>query len=149
MTNKRAKLKDQEKILEGSASQTVPQIFEGLSIYINGYTNPPQSELRTQIILHGGDYQHYLKKSSVTHIIATNLTHAKCNEFRAYKVVKPNWLMDSIKEQRLLPWNDYRITGKDAAQRELQFQRSKKQQQQQQQQHEEEDNTKSLLKGKL
>ncbi|KAI7860877.1 hypothetical protein BDC45DRAFT_7834 [Circinella umbellata] len=156
MTNKRAKLKDQEKILEGSASQTVPQIFEGLSIYINGYTNPPQSELRTQIILHGGDYQHYsklhnniiVKKSSVTHIIATNLTHAKCNEFRAYKVVKPNWLMDSIKEQRLLPWNDYRITGKDAAQRELQFQRSKKQQQQQQQQHEEEDNTKKPLEGK-
>ncbi|KAG2219697.1 hypothetical protein INT45_001869, partial [Circinella minor] len=145
MTNKQAKLKDQEKFLEGTASQTVPQIFDGLSIYINGYTNPPQSELRRQIILHGGDYQHYLKKSSVTHIIATNLTHAKCNEFRAYKVVNPDWLMDSIKEQRLLPWNDYRITGKDTAQSELHFQRSNKQKQQQ---HEEDDNTKKPLEGK-
>ncbi|KAI9274686.1 hypothetical protein BDA99DRAFT_498241 [Phascolomyces articulosus] len=134
MTNKQAKLKDQEKILEESSSQAVPQIFNGLSIYINGYTNPPQSELRRQIIIHGGDYQHYLKKSNVTHIIASNLTQAKCNEFRAYKVVKPEWLMDSIRQKQLLPWNEYRITGKDTAQKELPFQQANKQQIPQQQQ---------------
>ncbi|KAI8138573.1 hypothetical protein BJV82DRAFT_288370 [Fennellomyces sp. T-0311] len=128
MHNKQAKLKDQEKTLEASSSQIPPQVFKGLSIYINGYTDPPQSELRRLIIIHGGDYQHYLKKSSVTHIIATNLTQAKCNEFRAYKVVKPGFIMDSIKQQKLLPWTEYRITGIDTAQSELRFQSNSRKQ---------------------
>lgn len=43
------------------ASQDLPQLLAGTSIYINGYSNPPASDLRRIILQHGGDYQHYCK----------------------------------------------------------------------------------------
>lgn len=41
------------------ASQELEPIFKGTSIYINGYTDPPSSDLRRMILQHRGDYQHY------------------------------------------------------------------------------------------
>lgn len=97
----RKKLAGQDKVL----------LFKGLSIHINGYTDPPSSELRRLLLQHGGDYQHYcnyliclfsshfifmlpfffclVSKSSVTHIIATNLTNSKIKEFRYYHTSHP------------------------------------------------------------
>src|SRR5579871_1692192 len=85
----------------------IPQIFAGLSIHVNGWTNPSHAELRAMIVQRGGDFQHYciylicelsrscvcleygfienlfaVMKSKVTHIIATNLTNSKMKEFR-------------------------------------------------------------------
>ncbi|KAL9545604.1 hypothetical protein MBANPS3_007072 [Mucor bainieri] len=121
MQNKQSKLKRQQKELGEQASQALPQIFDGTSIYINGYCNPPAMDLRTMILQHGGDYQHYLKKLSVTHIIATNLTNSKLQEFRSYKVVRPEWITESIQAQQLLPWQQYRLVPRATAQRELVF----------------------------
>ncbi|KAI9314973.1 hypothetical protein BX666DRAFT_1862094, partial [Dichotomocladium elegans] len=125
MQHKQSKLKDQEQELyvqEQTATQNDrPLVFRGLSIHVNGYTDPPQSELRRLIILHGGDYQHYLKKSSVTHIVASNLTQSKMNEFRSYKVVQPSWIVDSVDAKQLQPWQKYRTIAKEAAQKELPF----------------------------
>ncbi|KAI8351783.1 hypothetical protein EDC96DRAFT_518444 [Choanephora cucurbitarum] len=121
MQNKQNKLKRQQKELSDQASQEQPQIFTGLSIHINGYTSPPSSELRRMILQHGGDYQHYLKKLSVTHIIATNLTHSKVKEFRSYKIVKPEWIVESIAAKRLLPWQNYRLVIISTKQKELGF----------------------------
>ncbi|KAG2229942.1 hypothetical protein INT48_001208, partial [Thamnidium elegans] len=103
------------------SSQEQLPLFEGCSIHINGYTNPPSSELRCMILQHGGDYQHYLKKSSVTHIIATNLTNSKIQEFRAYKVVLPEWITKSIESKQLLPWQNFRLVSQSTAQKELMF----------------------------
>ncbi|EPB91895.1 hypothetical protein HMPREF1544_01189 [Mucor circinelloides 1006PhL] len=121
MQNKQSKLKRQQKELGEQASQELPQIFAGTSIYINGYSNPPAMDLRRMILQHGGDYQHYLKKLSVTHIIATNLTNAKLQEFRSYKVVRPEWITESIQAQQLQPWQQYRLVPRATAQRELVF----------------------------
>lgn len=41
---------------------------------------------------------------------------------RAYKVVKPSWIVDSVKAGRLLPWTQYQVIAKPSAQRELSFQ---------------------------
>ncbi|CEJ01524.1 hypothetical protein RMCBS344292_15548 [Rhizopus microsporus] len=119
MQNKEAKLKEQEKEVRNRSSQELPQIFKGLSIHINGYTQPSATELRRLILQHGGDYQHYLKKLHVTHILASNLTSAKMQEFRAYKVVKPNWITDSVNAKQLLPWQSYRLASKPNNQAEL------------------------------
>jgi hypothetical protein len=36
-------------------------------------------------------------KTTVTHIIASNLTPKKKIEFRRYRIVKPAWVVDSVK----------------------------------------------------
>ncbi|ODN00632.1 DNA repair protein REV1, partial [Orchesella cincta] len=47
-------------------------IFTGVSIYINGYTNPPEPELRELFIRHGGTFHPY-NSSRTKFVVATNL----------------------------------------------------------------------------
>ncbi|GAA5853622.1 hypothetical protein JCM9279_005079 [Rhodotorula babjevae] len=110
MRNKRAKLQVQNKDLVEQA-KGLPQIFRGLHIYINGYTDGiTLPELQNLLIVHGGIYVPYLdQKSLVTHILAANLTPSKRHEFRDYKVTTPDWLTDSAKAGRLLDWRDYSL----------------------------------------
>ncbi|CAO3600375.1 unnamed protein product [Absidia cylindrospora] len=42
-------------------------------------------------------------------------------EFRAYKVVTPKFITDSIQQGQLLPWTEYRVIQNQGAQRELPF----------------------------
>ena len=44
---------------ESSSLQMVPQssIFQGVSIFVNGYTQPSAQELKQIMLLHGGSYQ--------------------------------------------------------------------------------------------
>ncbi|KAI0070563.1 DNA repair protein [Panus rudis PR-1116 ss-1] len=109
MARKRAKLQIQNTEL-GSDDNSGPasKIFAGLQIYINGYTTPSVQDLRQLIIKHGGIFHPYLdKKSLVTHIITCSLTPAKIREFKHMKVVKPEWLLESVKAGQLLPWSDF------------------------------------------
>ncbi|TFK84014.1 DNA repair protein [Polyporus arcularius HHB13444] len=111
MARKRAKLQIQNgEIEDEEGNEEVPRsrIFQGLQIYINGWTEPPVQDLRKMIVQHGGIFHPYLdKKSLVTHILTCSLTPAKIREFKHMKVVRPEWLVDSIKAGSLLPWQDY------------------------------------------
>ncbi|KAJ8699295.1 deoxycytidyl transferase [Pleurotus ostreatus] len=105
MRRKRAKLQVQNTAI-GSASDQ--RIFDGLAIYINGYTDPSVQVLRELIVHHGGIYHPYLdKKALVTHIITCSLTPAKIREFQNMKVVRPEWLVQSAEQGTLLPWRDF------------------------------------------
>jgi DNA repair protein REV1 len=42
-----------------------------------------------------------------THIITNHLTPAKIKEFQHRKVVRPEWLVESVKQGVLLPWADF------------------------------------------
>ncbi|GAA6050278.1 hypothetical protein JCM3770_002767 [Rhodotorula araucariae] len=110
MRNKRAKLQVQNRDLVEQAKGR-PQIFHGLRVYINGYTEGVTlPELQNLLILHGATYVPYLdQKALVTHIVASNLTPSKRLEFKAYKVATPAWLVDSAREGRLLDWRDYSL----------------------------------------
>ena len=58
-------------------------------------------------------FLHYLSaKKTVTHIVASNLPLRKRIEFANYKVVTPEWITDSIKKERLAPWQNYSLTAK-------------------------------------
>ncbi|OWB68095.1 transferase activity protein [[Candida] boidinii] len=97
-----------------------PKIFENCIIYVNGKTNPDISQLHKMIILHGGKFLHYLQsKGSVTHIIASNLTPRKKIEFKNYKVVKPDWIVESVAKGKLLHWFDYLLINNDYGQKKL------------------------------
>ena len=43
---------------------------------------------------HGGRYEPYLRKTIVTHIIATSLPDSKMRSLHDFKVVKPEWITD-------------------------------------------------------
>ncbi|KAI1307385.1 deoxycytidyl transferase [Mortierella claussenii] len=96
--HKKQKLQLQQEEIAALAPEDTAQIFEGVVVYVNGYTDPP---------IHGGEFRQYLSKSSITHIIASNLTQAKMKEFRNYKVAKPAWIVESVKANRLLSWRKF------------------------------------------
>ncbi|KXN91972.1 DNA repair protein rev1 [Leucoagaricus sp. SymC.cos] len=111
MRRKRAKLQIQNQALEDKTTAdtgTTTGIFQGIAIYINGWTRPSVQELRKLIVENGGVFQPYLdRKSTVTHIITCSLTPAKVKEFKSMKVVRPEWLTESVSAETLLPWQDY------------------------------------------
>ncbi|PVG02317.1 DNA repair protein [Serendipita vermifera] len=110
MARKRAKLQIQNKDL----LETGSGIFKGIEIYVNGRTNPSVQDLRELIVTHGGIFHAYLvNKSLVTHIIAQNLTPAKVKEYQRMKVVRPEWITESIKAGELLPWTDFKLLMND------------------------------------
>ncbi|KAJ1811824.1 deoxycytidyl transferase, partial [Coemansia sp. RSA 2598] len=91
------------------------QIFAGVVFHINGYTQPSHAELKLLLVERGGRFLHYLSKTQVTHIIASSLTMAKEKEFRNYKVVLPDWVVDSVKAERQLSWHSYALIGRNNA----------------------------------
>ncbi|KAI1885367.1 hypothetical protein AGOR_G00219410 [Albula goreensis] len=97
-----------EKQKEGTCSN----IFSGVAIYVNGYTDPTADELRRLMMLHGGQFHVYYSRSKTTHIIATNLPNNKIQELRGEKVVRPDWITDSIKAGRLLSYIQYQLYAK-------------------------------------
>ncbi|XP_016372920.1 DNA repair protein REV1-like, partial [Sinocyclocheilus rhinocerous] len=87
-------------------------IFSGVAIYVNGYTDPSADELRRLMMLHGGQFHLYYTRSKTTHIIATNLPNRKIQELKGEKVVRPEWITDSIKAGRQLSYVQYQLYTK-------------------------------------
>ncbi|XP_048208346.1 DNA repair protein REV1 isoform X3 [Perognathus longimembris pacificus] len=109
---------DAAKQKDGTSSE----IFSGVAIYVNGYTDPSAEELRKLMMLHGGQYHVYYSRSKTTHIIATNLPNAKIKELKGEKVIRPEWIVESIKAGRLLSYIPYQLyTKQSSAQRGLNF----------------------------
>lgn len=118
---KKIKLQNLDEELR-SSSPSNPPIFRGVVAHINGYTQPSLQDLHTLIVSHGGGFLQYLDgKTAATHIIASNLTPKKKIEFRKYRIVKPAWVVDSIKARKLLPWDGYRVVDEGVGQNVLAF----------------------------
>ncbi|KTF94608.1 hypothetical protein cypCar_00026285 [Cyprinus carpio] len=94
-----------EKQKDGTSSC----IFSGVAIYVNGYTDPSADELRRLMMLHGGQFHLYYTRSKTTHIIATNLPNRKIQDLKGEKVVRPEWITDSIKAGRQLSYVQYQL----------------------------------------
>ncbi|KAH0830228.1 hypothetical protein J3R83DRAFT_1587 [Lanmaoa asiatica] len=109
MRRKRAKLQIQNAGVDTEAGGgEKSNILKGISVYVNGWTQPSVQDIRRLLLQHGGVFQPYLdKKSIVTHVVTCSLTAAKVKEFKHMKVVKPEWLLDSVTAGSLLPWTNY------------------------------------------
>lgn len=118
---KRIKLQNLDVELRSSSSEN-PQIFRGVVAHVNGYTQPTLRDLHTMIVSHGGGFSQYLDgKTTVTHIIASALTPKKKIEFRRYRIVKPAWVVDSVRAGKSLPWDTYRVLDEGVGQQVLGF----------------------------
>lgn len=119
--DKEIKQREHDEATRANRGSVNPPIFAGCTIYINGYTKPGRLQLHEMFVSYGGNFLHYLSaKRRVTHIVATNLPLKKRLEFRNYKVVRPEWITESIQEGKLLPWQDYALSW-DQEQKNLQF----------------------------
>ena len=68
-------------------------LFKGVSIFVNGFTNPTAIELKALMLKYGGTYYDYYS-DRVTHIIASNLAYSKGSVLKSKLVVKPEWILE-------------------------------------------------------
>ncbi|KAH0542931.1 hypothetical protein FGG08_002700 [Glutinoglossum americanum] len=118
---KKIKLQNLDAELRSSSSEN-PRIFRGVVAHVNGYTQPSLNDLHRLVVAYGGGFMQYLDgKTAVTHIIASGLTLKKRVEFRNYRIVKPAWVVESVRAGRLLPWDDFRVVDEGRSQKVLGF----------------------------
>ncbi|KIW10858.1 hypothetical protein PV08_10157 [Exophiala spinifera] len=121
MRRKKIKLQNLDAEIR-SHSGDKPPIFRGVVVHVNGYTQPSLSDLHNLVVSYGGGFLQYLDgKTAVTHVVASNLTPKKAVEFARYRIVKPGWVVDSVKAGRLLPWDAYRLVDEGVTQKVLGF----------------------------
>ncbi|XP_069136665.1 DNA repair protein REV1-like [Argopecten irradians] len=107
MAAKMRKLEEQYQ-MDAEPADSASNIFKGVAIHVNGYTKPSSDELKRLVVSRGGRYEHFLYKTKVTHIIATNLTNSKIKDLmKNGKVVRPEWITDSVNAGRLLSYSKY------------------------------------------
>jgi DNA repair protein REV1 len=86
-------------------------LFKGISIHVNGYTQPSHAELKKMMQMYGGMFQNYYSRRSVTHIVCSQLPDAKVKAMAKERdrppVVRPEWITESIRAKKLLPIGDF------------------------------------------
>ncbi|KAJ0095621.1 hypothetical protein Patl1_16950 [Pistacia atlantica] len=96
-----------------SASTSGRPIFQGVSIFVDGFTVPSSQELRGYMLKYGGRFENYFSRHRVTHIICSNLPDSKIKNLRSFSgglpVVKPAWVLDSFAANKLLSWVPYQL----------------------------------------
>ncbi|XP_039756806.1 DNA repair protein Rev1 isoform X2 [Pararge aegeria] len=124
MHAKIAKLEQQFCSGIGKAENQLSNIFNGVSIYVNGFTVPSADELKELMAKHGGIYHTYQRSDD--YIIASNLPDTKVKNMSLAKVVKPEWITDSISANRLLDFKDYLLYRNSRTQPWLNFNQKKR-----------------------
>lgn len=81
-------------------------LFAGISVFVNGLTNPSSDEIKRIMMTHGGVFHTY-QRSYTTFLIAQNLPDVKIRQITTAKIISPTWIVDCLKEQRLLDYSSY------------------------------------------
>ncbi|BBN18674.1 DNA repair protein REV1 [Marchantia polymorpha subsp. ruderalis] len=88
-------------------------IFQGVSIFVDGFTTPTHQELRFIMMNNGGIFENYFSRQRVTHIICSTLPDNKIMNprmlSRGLPIVKPEWIVESMNANKLLPWENYQL----------------------------------------
>lgn len=119
MNAKIAKLEEQFSHRTNKEENQVSHIFSGVSIYVNGYTIPSADELKTLMSIHGGIYHTYQRSND--YVIASNLPDTKVKNMSLSRIVRPEWITDSIASNRLLDYREYLLFRNPRGQSRLNF----------------------------
>ncbi|KAJ3027476.1 deoxycytidyl transferase [Rhizophlyctis rosea] len=108
MQVKRRKLEEQGNEVATALQQS--NVLSGTVLYFDGYTGSStlsMIQFKELVLTHGALVRDKLE-GDVSHIIAVQMTDKKMKEWRK-PVVRPEWLLESIDGQKLLPWTKYRL----------------------------------------
>lgn len=119
MNAKIAKLEEQFSHRTNKEENQMSHIFSGVSIYVNGYTTPSADELKTLMSVNGGIYHTYQRSDD--YVIASNLPDTKVKNMSLSRIVKPEWITDSIASNRLLDYREYLLFRNPRGQSRLNF----------------------------
>lgn len=67
-----------------SSCRSKSTIFQGVVVYIDGFTRTPYQQLRQMICEHGGRFEPALYNVKITHFVAENVSHAKLLDLYRY-----------------------------------------------------------------
>lgn len=81
-------------------------LFAGISIFVNGLTNPSADELKRIMMRNGGVYHTY-QRSSTKFVIASNLPDVKVRQITSAKIISAQWVVDCLKENKILDYAKY------------------------------------------
>ena len=59
---------------------TRSKIFDGATIYVNGFTDPSADDIKQLVLENGGRYTVFYSRTKVSHVIASNLCAAKIKD---------------------------------------------------------------------
>ncbi|XP_065362220.1 DNA repair protein Rev1 [Calliphora vicina] len=124
MDAKITKLEEQFSAASNPYKKT--DIFAGISIFVNGHTDPSADELKRIMMIHGGIFHHY-ERSHTTYIIASNLPDVKVRNMNTSKIISPQWVVDCIKEEKIIDYTKYLLyTNQKKSQPSISFIMKKK-----------------------
>ncbi|XP_052873602.1 DNA repair protein Rev1 [Anopheles cruzii] len=106
MDAKIAKLEDQFRHTAANVTERQSDLFSGISIFVNGYTNPSAEELKRIMMLHGGIYHHY-KRPTTTYTIASVLPDVKVRSITSEIIISPRWVTDCLQNGRIVDYTRY------------------------------------------
>lgn len=123
-----AKISKLNQQFQGSKDPSMQEsnLFAGISIFVNGLTNPSSGELKLIMLKHGGTYHTY-ETSGTTFIIASNLPDVKIRNHSASKtIVRPEWISKCLEEKRIVDYSPYLlVTKRNHLQPRIAFQEGK------------------------
>lgn len=116
----------EEQFAAASNPYRKSNLFEGISIFVNGRTDPSADELKRIMMTHGGIYHHY-ERSHTTYIIAHNLPDVKIRNMNTSKIISAKWVVDCLKEQKILDYTNYLLyTNQKTSQPRIMFTKTNK-----------------------
>ncbi|XP_068148539.1 DNA repair protein Rev1 [Drosophila tropicalis] len=119
------KSKLEEQFAAASDPFRKSNLFAGISIFVNGRTDPSADELKRIMMVHGGIYHHY-ERSHTNFIIASNLPDVKVRNMDTTKIISAQWVVDCVAKSRVLDYKPYLLyTNQKTTQPRLNFSKGK------------------------
>lgn len=94
-----------------SAASSNTNIFEGVQVYVNGFTEPSTERIRYLMAHHGGVFSQYLTQQT-THYVADMLPHTKraaARRNRQLQFVTAKWVSESATARKRLQESNFPI----------------------------------------
>ncbi|XP_002007576.3 DNA repair protein Rev1 [Drosophila mojavensis] len=98
------------KLEEQFAAASVPfrksNLFNGISIFVNGKVNPSADELKRIMMVYGGTFHTY-EKPETSFVIASNLPDVKVRKMDTNRIIRAQWVVDCVEQMRILDYKPY------------------------------------------